>query len=181
MGDQAPGESCWWGGLVEATDDCDETSLFWDVMEVDGELLGTCRAFCMGTPDTPECPEGFACPISADPTAPVCLPMCDPLVQDCAPGLGCYWTISWFMCTSTTQNIPAGQPCGFINDCAAGLSCIDASVLPACEGAACCTPFCELMLGDAECEAVVGTTCVPFFEQGAASPGYDDVGVCLSA
>ena len=39
MGDQEPGEPCWWGGVVEATDNCDETSACWDVWDVDGELV----------------------------------------------------------------------------------------------------------------------------------------------
>jgi hypothetical protein len=51
--------------------------------------------------------------------------------------------------------------------------------LPACPAMSCCTAFCELGLGDAQCDAVPGTSCIPFFELGAAPPGYEELGVCL--
>jgi hypothetical protein len=181
MGDQAPGEPCTWGGILEATDDCDANGACLDVTEVDGELVGTCFAFCMGAPDNPECPEGFWCPQYGDGSLTFCHPVCDPIVQDCDRGEACFWAGSHFECVFTTQDIPAGQPCGYINDCAAGLFCMDAAAFPACEGSACCTPFCDLMLGDGPCEAIMGTMCVPFFEEGTAPPGYDNLGVCLSA
>jgi hypothetical protein len=90
------------------------------------------------------------------------------------------WVDSSFSCIFMDQNIPAGQPCGFINDCAKGLSCLPAAVLPGCEGSACCSGFCDLELGDGPCEALLpGTACSPFFEENAAPPGYEQVGVCI--
>lgn len=178
MGDQAPGEPCTYGGMVDATDDCDETSHCWDVHDVDGQPVGTCMAFCIGSEDSPECPPDSQCLYSS--TINLCIPLCDPLAQVCGDGQACIWDGAQFFCVFTTQELPAGQPCGFINDCAAGLGCFQAEALPNCEGSSCCSAFCDLNLGDGPCEASLpDTICVPFFEQGTAPPGYDDVGVCV--
>ena len=179
MGEQATGEPCHYGGTTDATDDCDATSFCWDVLEVDGELIGTCHAFCTGTPDAPSCPDGSQCRISGDSTIAVCIPNCDPLVQDCNPGTACYWANDAFSCITTSQDLPTGSPCGFINDCAAGHICVDAGALPDCMGAACCTPFCNLELGPGECDVLPGTECVPFWHPDMAEPGYEYVGVCV--
>jgi hypothetical protein len=177
-GDQAPGEPCTYGGVVEATDDCDATSFCWDVMDIDGEAIGTCHLFCTGTADMPECPPKSQCLISGSGVINLCIPTCDPILQDCGEGLACYWATG-FNCIFTTQDIPVGEPCGFINDCAAGLGCLTAEVLPSCAGSACCAPWCQLGAGDQQCEVLPGTTCVSFFEEGMAPPGYEHVGVCI--
>jgi hypothetical protein len=177
LGEQAPGEPCFYDGVEAATDDCDETSFCWDVMDVDGQMIGICRQFCLGNADDYECPPGSVC-LHYDINA--CIPYCDPIQQDCGEGLACYWANSEFFCIFTTQNIPVGQPCGFINDCAEGLGCLTAEVLPGCEGSACCSGFCDLNLGDAPCEALLpGTVCSSFFEEGTAPPQYAHVGVCI--
>jgi hypothetical protein len=44
-GDQALGEPCTWGGIIEATDDCDSTGVCWDLREVDGQFVGSCHAW----------------------------------------------------------------------------------------------------------------------------------------
>jgi hypothetical protein len=179
MGDGEPGEPCWYGGVYEATDDCDATSVCWDVMAVDGEAIGTCHSLCTGTADNPECPVGSSCLIASDSSVNICIFNCSPILQDCGRGLACFWANGNFNCIFTTQDIPAGEPCGFINDCAKGLSCTTAEVLPSCEGSACCTLFCDVELGDQQCEAMPGTSCVPFFEDGQAPPGYELLGLCM--
>jgi hypothetical protein len=180
LGDQGPGEPCEYGGIVDATDDCGAGSICWDVMEVDGELLGQCALQCTGSPDLPTCPEGSSCLLSGSGVISICLLGCDPLLQDCDEGLACYWANSNFSCfPGDGQNIEPGEPCGFINDCAVGSMCVAGESVPACAGAACCTRFCELGGGDGPCEALPGTTCVAFFEEGFAPPGYEEVGVCL--
>jgi hypothetical protein len=179
LGDQAPGEPCIYGGTVEATDDCDATSHCWAVIEVDGEAVGTCHAFCTGSGDMPECPPGSACLISGSGNINLCIPTCDPILQDCNEGLACFWAYNGFNCIYTTQDIPPGEPCGFINDCVEGSGCFTAEVLPSCADSACCSPWCEVGGGDGPCEALPGTTCVPFFEQGMAPFGYEHVGVCI--
>lgn len=175
-GDGAPGDTCTYGGVVEATDDCDETSHCWDVMDVDGMNVGVCTAFCSGTADAPQCEPGTSCLIANEGSITLCIQNCDPLLQDCGAGLACFWAVQDFQCIFTTQDIPTGEPCGFINDCAAGNICLDAANLPACNGSACCGNFCDL--ADPTCPTP-GTECTAFFEEGMAPPGYEEVGVCL--
>jgi hypothetical protein len=101
---------------------------------------------------------------------------CDPLLQDCPQGELCAWSGDIFGCLDSTRQIPSGEPCDAVNDCAAGNFCADAAALPACNGAACCAPFCDLT--DPIC-SIAGTECVAFFEEGMAPPGHEDVGVCI--
>ena len=175
-GDGAVGDTCTWGGIIEATDDCGADSICWDVMDVDGQLLGVCTEYCGGTADAPICPPTTSCIIINEGSINVCITNCDPLLQDCGAGLACFWANTAFSCIFTAGEIPTGEPCGFINDCAAGNLCADATTLPTCAGAACCTPFCDLT--DPLC-STMGTECVSFFEEGMAPPGYEDVGVCV--
>ena len=177
IGDQMVGEPCTYDGSMLATDDCDGSGMCWNV-DQDGN--GTCHSFCTGTPDNPMCPEKSSCLISGDATIVLCVPNCDPIVQDCNEGLGCFWDGWGFSCIFTIpESIPSGQPCGYINDCAPGNLCTDASALPACEGSACCSPFCDLGLDPVPCEALPGTSCVPFWEEGMAPAGYEHVGICI--
>jgi hypothetical protein len=178
LGDQAAGEPCTYDGVAEATDNCDATTYCWDVIDVDGEAIGTCTPFCTGTPDQPECPPGSSCLTGSDFSITLCIESCDPVAQDCYPGQGCYWANNDFDCIFTTLDLPVGEPCGFINDCVAGSACIDANLLPDCAGSACCSPFCSLGGGDTQCEGLPGTSCLPFFEQ--PPPGYEQVGICIS-
>lgn len=176
MGEQAPGESCESAGPVEATDDCDITSFCWNV---DNEGVGgECVRFCSGTPDAPICPSASQCLIDGNGVFNLCIGICDPLIQDCGAGQACYWDGGSFSCAPTTQDIPAGQPCGFVNDCALGLICVGASAVPDCAGANCCTAYCDLEQGDAGCAALPGTSCVPFFEEGQEPPSNPTLGVC---
>lgn len=178
LGDGAPGDECTWDGAVEATDSCDASSHCWEVAEVDGTLVGTCTSFCEGSPDDPQCDQGTSCLI-ANTSINLCVPSCDPLLQDCQEGQGCYWAANGdqqFQCIfHSGSEIATGEACGFINDCQPSNLCADASLLPACEGSSCCASYCEL--GNADCGE--GTECVPFFEDNTAPPEYVDVGVCI--
>ena len=171
------GDPCTWAGNVDATDDCDESSFCWNVTEVDGMEVGTCTPFCAGTADNPICDPGSQCLISNQGSVTLCIETCNPLLQDCDPGLGCFYISSEFFCVLLGGEIPSGEPCGSWNDCVAGDICVDAATLPACAGASCCADFCSL--ADPVCLAA-GTECVAFFEPGRAPAGHEDVGVCLS-
>ena len=102
----------------------------------------------------------------------------NPLLQDCSPCHGCYWVGNEFNCAFSPQDLPTGEPCGFVNDCAPGHLCAVAETLPSCGGSSCCTPFCDLEVGDEHCQTLPGTSCVPFFSEQQAPPGYELVGVC---
>ena len=171
------GDPCTSDGIVDATDDCDESSVCWNVMDVDGVEVGTCTPFCAGFADAPVCDPGRACLNSNGGSVTLCIETCNPLLQDCDPGLGCFYISSEFFCVLLGGEIPSGEPCGSWNDCVAGDICVDAATLPACAGASCCADFCSL--GDPACLAA-GTECVAFFEPGRAPAGHEDVGVCLT-
>ncbi len=106
------------------------------------------------------------------------LETCDPLLQDCGARMGCFFDQAndGFFCISSTQDIPTGEPCGFVNDCAPGNICWAADMLPFCNGSGCCAAFCDLT--DPTC-SVMGTECVSFYPEGMAPPGFEDVGVCI--
>jgi hypothetical protein len=175
-GSNSAGDTCTYAGIVDASDDCDENTHCWDVMDVDGMNVGVCTPFCTGTPDDPICAPGTSCLIANDGSINLCITTCDPLLQDCGAGLACFWANNDFNCIFTTQDIPLDEACGYINDCQAGLICMDATLLPACNGSACCAAYCDLT--DPSC-STMGTECTPFFEEGMAPPEYVDVGVCI--
>ena len=180
LGEQGPGQVCVSAGYVAATDDCDATSMCWDLYELEDELVGTCVAFCTGSPDSPECEPGSQCLITGEGSVHVCIDTCDPLLQDCAEGYACYWNNTGpFNCLPTSEDHGLGEPCGFVNDCAAGHVCQPAELFPACLGSSCCASFCELGAGDVQCEDLPGTGCVPLFEEGDEPAGFEEVGVCV--
>jgi hypothetical protein len=175
LGDQAAGEACSSDGIVMGTDDCDASS--W-CFTSEGE--GTCHAFCTGAVDNPECAPDSNCWMSNEGAIWVCVPACDPLLQDCEQGTGCYSSGVIFGCVFVpSASLSVGEPCQDLNDCAPGLQCTEAEALPSCAGEACCTSFCEIGLGDAACDLLPDTVCMPFFEQGMAPAGYEHVGVCI--
>lgn len=170
-GDGEPGDVCNYGGIVDATDDCGADSYCW----ADGNV-GVCLEFCQGTPDDPSCPEGFGCLIDGDGSINLCTSSCSPVLQDCSPGFACYWTNAAFTCAATTEDIALGEPCDAVNDCALGLACLSADILPSCAGDSCCASFCDL---SAPMCAQMGTQCSSFFGPDVPPAGYEDVGICI--
>jgi hypothetical protein len=176
LGDQAAGEPCTYDGWVEGTDDCDGTS---SCLTINADGKDFCRPFCAGVADAPECPPSTSCIIINDGSIALCFANCDPIVQDCPGDEACQWAFNggFFFCfpTGAAAN---GEPCEYFAECAAGLYCVDTTVVPDCAGPSCCTEFCDLALGDAQC-AAPGTACISFYSPGTAPAGYEDVGVCI--
>ncbi len=169
---------------LSGIDNCELGAICWGV---DTETnLGTCLGMCTGSPDAPSCADPTAtCSISNEDVLILCLPGCDPLLQDCGPGDVCIANNDAFLCVpdASGEEGVAGDPCEFLNVCDPGLSCLGPDVVPGCLGASgCCSPYCDL--GDlgagADCVTAlgVGVECVPFYAEGLAPPGYEDVGVC---
>ncbi len=161
-----------------AGDNCGPNAVCWDVMP-DG--FGTCLEFCGGSDAAWEtadedCGAGYVCNFWKDlGLSGLCTPICKPLEDDCPATCGCFFTNVNFFCVPLTENIPTGEPCSFINDCARDHICVGEDVMPDCNGSSCCAAFCEL---GSSCEQA-GTECVPFFEAGTAPAGLEDVGVCI--
>ena len=172
----APGEPCTVEGSgLTGVDSCAVGSMCWDV---DPETnLGTCRAHCVGTEIAPACldPEAY-CTISGDGLMTLCLPSCNPLDPDtCSEGLGCYLFDDTFICIPDASGDVGGllEPCEYANACDSGLQCVAGGEIASCDGP-CCAPNCDLQAP--QCPA--GLTCVPYFDEADAPPGYAQLGQC---
>ncbi|MCH9684851.1 MAG: ribulose phosphate epimerase [Deltaproteobacteria bacterium] len=179
-----PGDECAVEGSgTSGIDDCDVGVMCWDV---DGETnMGTCVAMCTGDAANPICEDpDTTCSIANDGAIVLCLPVCDPLLQDCPEGQACYPVAEDWVCgpDASGEMGTYGDPCEFINVCDPGLICLGAAATPNCQGAGgCCTEVCDISdpAGDAQCTgAPQGQTCQVWYEEGAAPPGYEDVGAC---
>lgn len=176
----AVGEPCVvFGSGVSGLDTCELGAMCWDV---DPDTLeGTCVAFCMGDESNPYCEdENASCQISSDSVLILCLPNCDPILQDCADGEACYWEGDAFMCLpDASEGMGAvADPCEFLNVCDPGLFCANHDDVPGCLGmVGCCSPFCEL--GDATPPCLPGQECVPWYEEGTAPTGQEHIGACV--
>lgn len=180
-----PGEACTAPeGQIGGPDDCDVGAMCWDV-DPDTKI-GRCASQCQGTEAGPVCTDPCtACNIASESILLLCLPSCEPVLQDCATGEGCYPIDESFACAPDVSkgDGAAGEPCQFINTCDAGNLCADAGTVPGCPDEDCCAPFCALDEPD-NCDALLaGTTCTPWFEDGTgvdACLGSGPLGACLA-
>ncbi len=109
---------------------------------------------------------------------------CEPLAPSCPQGQGCYPIAGGWACApdASGRGGQYGDACEFINACDPGLVCISDWAVPGCEGAfGCCSEICDLQdpAGDGQCPgANEGQVCMPWYSQGAAPTGYENVGIC---
>jgi hypothetical protein len=176
-----PGDECTVEGSgVSGIDDCALSSMCWNV---DGETnIGVCVGFCMGNEANPICPDpGTGCSITNNGVLILCLPYCDPLLQDCGETEACYPEPNGFFCSPDASGEEGGygDPCEYLNVCDAGLFCADAATVPDCQGSTgCCSEYCDTSDPEATCMGT-GQECTPFYEEGQAPPGYETVGICI--
>ena len=178
-----PGDECSVEGSgTTGIDTCDLGSMCWDV---DPETnIGTCVAMCTGDAASPLCEDpGTACVNVNDGAIVLCLPACDPLLQDCPDGQACYGIVDAFTCVPDASGEAGvyGDACEYINVCDPGLFCANADSVPNCQGSVgCCSEFCDLddAAGNDQCSGVVGgQECVPWTEN--PQPGLESVGACV--
>ncbi|MCA9707194.1 MAG: hypothetical protein KDK70_15180 [Myxococcales bacterium] len=172
----AIGEPCTVEGqLNSGFDDCVVGAVCFDVDP--DTLQGTCRGLCTGSEDAPGCAQPNQVCLLPGSGFGLCLPLCDPLPQDCRPGEGCYASSEVFVCVPVDQPGQAGEACESLNACDAGLMCLDYGLTPDCPGAAgCCTAFCAL--DDPTPLCLPGQVCTPWYEPGQAPPSYELIGIC---
>lgn len=173
------GETCTVeGSAVSGVDTCEFGAMCWAVDSETNE--GTCVALCEGSEMAPTCaPEATACSISNEGVLNLCLPICNPLAEECGAGQGCFPVGNVFQCAPVASGSQPGEPCEFINACEDGAGCVSPDLVPDCPAgsASCCTAFCELQGDGSECAA--GQECVPWFEMGSEPDTcLEDVGVC---
>ncbi len=172
-----PGEVCKAESGVSGIDNCDAQSMCWDVDHETKE--GVCVARCTGTSyEDATCEPGFDCWIDQGAVLLLCIPGCDPLLQDCPGDDLCIPSGERFICVLDASGEAGlyGDPCEYANACKPGLYCLSPEYVEGCQAAGCCTPFCDtdkaLMCPGATQE------CIPWFEEGMAPPGYENVGIC---
>jgi hypothetical protein len=176
-----PGDECTVEGSgVSGIDDCALGSMCWNT---DAETnIGVCVGFCMGNEANPICPDpDTGCSITNNGVLILCLPYCDPLLQDCSETEACYPEPNGFFCSPEESGEEGGygSACEYLNVCDAGLFCADAVTVPDCEGSTgCCSEFCDVTNPAAVCMGV-GQECTAYYEEGQAPPGYDAVGICI--
>ena len=144
-GDGAPGEPCTTvGGGLSGIDDCGLGVMCWDV---NAENQGICIKLCTGSPDAPVCPPKSDCAIPGEGVLNLCIPQCDPLLQDCLGDDLCIPTGDKFICVldASGEMGAINDPCEFANACDKGLFCLntaDASIACQQGSQGCCQPFC---------------------------------------
>lgn len=181
---QDPGESCAVEGSAQSgIDDCVEGAVCWHVD--DATLDGTCVAQCGGSEAAPECADGLACMIANEGVLTLCLPTCHPVMPDCLAYEVCVFVGDGFFCAPDDSGDAGqhGDPCEFINSCDPGLLCLAAIGVAGCEDPlACCGEFCDLAAPDPDTQCTgmaAGEQCIPWYEDGEAPPGYQNVGACV--
>ena len=135
----------------------------------------SCVPFCGG--EDFYCPSGYRCTWCQECALGICIPSCDPLIQDCQEGDTCAPNDGDFTCVlDASGDMGAyGDTCEFLNSCDPGLTCVDAAYVPKCEAANCCSPFCDL---DSPKCPDDNLECIPWYEEGQAPPGNEVVGLC---
>ena len=166
------------GGSVSGIDDCAKGNMCWNVND---KNEGICVALCKGTPDAPVCELGFSCAFSGE-VLNLCLPGCDPLLQDCAGDKLCVPNHVTFVCVPDASGDmgKTNDPCEFVDACDKGLVCLNASsATSACliDAGGCCQPVCDLTA--METCPNFDQECVQWFDpMMPIPPGNEDVGVC---
>lgn len=177
-----PGEPCTaFGSGVSGEDSCDKHAVCWDIDFP--TLTGTCVAMCIGSPDAPACadPDTLGCLVSSEGVLILCLPQCDPLVQDCDPGEMCAaYDDRGFACTTDLSvEGQAFAPCQAPWHCDPGLHCAEPALAIECDPRAygCCLPFCDTD-APAACPGV-DQQCVPWYADPAEAATFNaDLGLC---
>ena len=163
------------GSGVSGIDDCDVGAMCWDV---DPETnMGVCAELCGNSVDDPTCDTSdTSCIVANSGWLPLCLGTCDPILQDCDDGLGCYGVQGTFVCAPDASGDDGvyEDPCEYLNVCDPGLQCVASEFIPGCVASGCCTPTCEV--SDPDCPDMLD--CIAWFEEGEAPEGYEDVGFC---
>lgn len=179
------GESCLMvGSFASGLDNCEQGAI---CLGPDPEVLeGECVEFCTGGSGFGECSDPLeACVVFNDGVLPVCMPICDPRLQDCDEGLGCYGSqTGGTVCLLPDPPPPGGEAgygaeCGSVTSCEPGLQCMAGDNVPDCTGTNCCTPWCDTSAPNTCPDADRNQACVPYWEPGEAPPGFEELGLCL--
>lgn len=182
---QQHNEPCMVGAEGLGDDNCALGSVCLD-LDYDGS--GFCLPYCTGDSQNPMCEgDDVTCvKLFFGYDFGNCFRQCDPLVQDCADGEGCYMDAikvgnTNFVCLPVVQEGKGKvfqDPCFGWSSCEAGYACVFPEFVDGCDGL-CCTPWCDLSEGDGACQELSPNMyCIPWYSETQAPPGLEDVGVC---
>ena len=136
---------------------------------------------CGGSKADPMCSGGKICDISNGGALLLCVTQCDPLTPSCPTGQICLpGGEKQFVCDVDASGDQGGygDPCAYVNVCDEGLLCMSGAGVPGCQTDGCCTEYCDISVKDFVCAGAPSQECVPFYDEDAAPPGYEFVGVC---
>ena len=120
-------------------------------------------------------------PITCDPGeveyAGGCYASCDPLMQDCEAGEGCFLVGEpvAFICIPDGEAVQ-NEACEFVNSCSAGFTCVTGTALPGEPNPGGCTEYCDLS-GPETCPD--GLTCIDIITPPDEPAGAENVGACV--
>lgn len=187
------GELCSSEGTV-----ADECAKGLACLGTDLQLKGSvCAQLCTGTPKDPKCAnDAERCFLSSNDALAVCLPVCDPLAQDCPyPGDRCWLhdpDCADAACLpmglrGTTNCILDPAPdtvynstCFKQHTCSAGQACLASDHMAACvDPVGCCSPLCDLNDQQFVCpDSDKGMKCLRVFSAEATPAKLAHLGVC---
>ena len=175
------GEPCTVDGSgVSGLDDCERGAMCWDVNPRTN--TGTCVEIYVLNAGNPGCSDAMTVSVTASggPIQGLCLPMCNPLANECEPQQGCVWRVKGsgrrgFWCSGVYEG-EVGEVCDY-RSCVPGLSCTWDDGSPAWVGGEgnTCKPHCSL--SSPNCPD--GWSCQPWYAATEEPPGHEDVGICL--
>ena len=166
------------GSIASGIDDCDVGLMCWNA---DANNQGRCVEMCSGSPSDPTCPDALICDISNGGVLLLCVTPCDPLTPSCPSGQICLpGGDKQFVCDVDASGDQGGygDPCAYVNVCDQGLMCVSGQSVPGCKTDGCCTEYCDLSDPGVVCAGAPEQECVSFYDDDAAPPGYENVGVC---
>jgi hypothetical protein len=165
--------------VFDSVDECGPAAMcvegYFEPGEWDGQA--TCMSLCKGSGEYPYCDPGMVC--VGGRSLYLCIPTCDPFIQDCPVGQRCDFYGAATLCTwdwPDEPRIEVGEPCDVPAQCELGATCIGAAAAtPACAESSCCTPFCNLANPQAKCP-LPGQKCLAPDDWG--QPVQPSLGVC---
>lgn len=188
LGAGLAGEDC---ELLGDSDTCANHHVCWGA-DAEG-LGGRCVSFCSTALQCETAEE--LCAVSNYDLLFLCLQRCDPLLQDCEPGWGCYPDANERWSCDRDRSDESGahaEPCSCLNCCDPGLICmpgtlidgelcgsvVEEDIVPA-EG--CCAAVCdaedELTPAEEQCPTEA-ERCREYYSPDAVVMGFEHVGVC---
>lgn len=166
-------------------DNCIKGSVCLD-LDYDGN--GFCLPYCTGNKDTPECGmDDMTCvKLFFGFDFGNCFHKCDPLIQNCKDGEGCYMDAttvgnSGFVCLPVAQEGMGkvfGDGCIGWSSCEPGYGCVFEQFVPGCDKGLCCTPWCDITEMDPCAKFDATMQCLPWYNGITPPPGLENVGIC---